>query len=188
MNLEIKVVDLPEGDRAFDFAAAIDDATDSNGNVGFKEGTRRGVVDVETSDPIETILTIAGVATEFGVRIVSVDELVTAADIAQRTGRTRGSVGHLISGIRGNGLFPAPINEGARHELYRWAQVEAWFNADERPAELETADSIAVLDAVVRLHTQILGLPSASRQQLANRVKGSMFTPFAAVIAPGPFI
>ena len=90
MNLEIKLVDLPEGDRAYDFGAAIDEATDSNGNVGFVEGERRGVLDVETSDPIATILTVAGVASTFGVRIVSVDELVTAADIAQRTGRTGG--------------------------------------------------------------------------------------------------
>ena len=55
------------------------------------------------------------------------DDLVTAAEIAERLGRSRESVRLLIAGGRGPGGFPAPISHlKARGRLWRWVEVERW--------------------------------------------------------------
>jgi hypothetical protein len=64
-----------------------------------------------------------------GARVIRVepDDLVTAAEIGQRLGRTRESVRLLISGRRGPGGFPPPSSHlKARGRLWRWAEVDAW--------------------------------------------------------------
>ncbi len=64
-----------------------------------------------------------------GWRVVRVepDELVSAAAIARRLGRTRQSVAQLVAGRRGPGGFPEPavwVDRAAR--LWRWSDVAAW--------------------------------------------------------------
>jgi hypothetical protein len=55
------------------------------------------------------------------------DDLVTAAEIARRLGRSRESVRLLIAGKRGPGGFPPPVSHlNARGRLWQWADVEAW--------------------------------------------------------------
>jgi hypothetical protein len=66
-----------------------------------------------------------------GTRVVHLepDELVTMAEIADRTGRTRESVRLLISGDRGPGGFPAPATHFKRRQrMWRWQEVAAWFS------------------------------------------------------------
>ncbi len=58
------------------------------------------------------------------------DELVSIADIAERTGRTRQSVSMLVSGQRGGGGFPVPAAGNVRSPLWHWGDVAAWFESD----------------------------------------------------------
>jgi hypothetical protein len=56
------------------------------------------------------------------------DDLVTMADIANRTDRTRESVRLLIAGERGPGGFPAPVTHFKRRQrMWRWQEVAVWF-------------------------------------------------------------
>lgn len=55
------------------------------------------------------------------------DELVSMADIAERTGRTRQSVSMLVSGQRGPGGFPRPAAGNVRSPLWHWVDVAAWL-------------------------------------------------------------
>lgn len=58
---------------------------------------------------------------------VAPDELVTATEIAQRTGRSRESIRLLAAGLRGSGDFPAPAARATeRSPLWRWSDVAAW--------------------------------------------------------------
>ncbi len=64
------------------------------------------------------------------------DDLVTMAEIAQRTGRSRESVRLLAAGDRGPGGFPPPATHfRTRHRLWRWPAVATWFSVvlGERP-------------------------------------------------------
>jgi hypothetical protein len=60
------------------------------------------------------------------------DELVSIADIAEKTGRTRQSISMLVRGQRGGGGFPAPATGNVRSPLWHWADVEPWFDGGER--------------------------------------------------------
>lgn len=84
-----------------------------------------------------------------GARVVHLepDDLVSMADIAQRTSRTRESVRLLISGERGPGGFPAPATHfRSRHRMWRWQQVAVWFantlNEPQRVGDPGTAQFI----------------------------------------------
>ncbi|HUI03675.1 MAG TPA: hypothetical protein VLZ77_09045 [Acidimicrobiales bacterium] len=61
---------------------------------------------------------------DLGFEPVSVeDELVSMADIADRTGRSRQSISMLVSGDRGTGDFPPPVAGNVRSPLWHWADV-----------------------------------------------------------------
>lgn len=65
-----------------------------------------------------------------GLRVVRVepDDLVSAADIAVRTNRSRESVRLLIQGKRGPGRFPQPACWlGKNRPLWRWSDVADWY-------------------------------------------------------------
>lgn len=54
--------------------------------------------------------------------------LVSMADIAARTRRTRESVRLLVTNERGPGGFPAPVTDPrTRYRLWRWSEVRRWF-------------------------------------------------------------
>ena len=57
------------------------------------------------------------------------DELVSMADIAERTGRSRQSVSMLVAGQRGPGGFPPPAAGNVRSPLWHWADVASWFES-----------------------------------------------------------
>ena len=76
-----------------------------------------------------------------GARVVHLepDELVTASEIAERTGRTRESVRMLISGDRGPGGFPAPATHFKRRQrMWRWQEVVGWLSQSQ--VDVSTAD------------------------------------------------
>jgi len=72
------------------------------------------------------------------------DDLLTMADIAARTNRTRESVRLLSCGERGPGGFPAPATHfRSRRRMWRWQEVSVWF----AEALAEPPDSDALPDA-----------------------------------------
>jgi predicted DNA-binding transcriptional regulator AlpA len=79
------------------------------------------------------------------------DELVSMADIAELTGRTRQSVSMLVSGRRGSGDFPRPVAGNVRSPLWHWADVVAWFASQEDgPGEYEDRlSTIAAINGVL---------------------------------------
>lgn len=105
-----------------------------------------------------------------GLRVVRVepDDLVTAAEIAQRLGRTRESVRLLAAGQRGAGDFPAPVSHTRRRSrLWRWADVLAWTGQAD-PDELAAAQFIAAINAALELHARASALREPERRALAT--------------------
>jgi predicted DNA-binding transcriptional regulator AlpA len=96
-----------------------------------------------------------------GLRVVRVEpeDLVTASEIAARTGRSRESVRLLFEGRRGAGEFPRPVAWLAdRTRLWRWSEVCQWFNdcgqqsCDPRWSQ-DASDWITITNSVLRLRT-----------------------------------
>jgi hypothetical protein len=145
--------------------AGLDDAL-----LGEIDGVPYADIDREADTLAQAIATaIAQVHTVPGLRVVRVepDDLVTAAEIAQRLGRTRESVRLLAAGQRGPGDFPPPASHTRqRSRLWRWADVLAWTgHAD--PDELAAAQFIAALNAALELHARAPTLRTPERQALA---------------------
>ena len=67
------------------------------------------------------------------IRVVALEpeDLVSQADIAQRQGRSRESISQLVNGERGPGTFPQPKYFVADRGLWRWPEVERWFDTYE---------------------------------------------------------
>lgn len=66
-----------------------------------------------------------------GVLVLEPEDLVTQADVAQRQGRSRESISQLVRGERGPGSFPRPRYVVADRGLWRWRDVESWFDVYE---------------------------------------------------------
>ena len=65
-----------------------------------------------------------------GLAVVRLEDgdLVSMAEIAERTGRTRESVRLLVAGERGPGDFPLPVNDPKHpNRLWRWSEVNRWM-------------------------------------------------------------
>jgi predicted DNA-binding transcriptional regulator AlpA len=155
------------------FAAGCDDATFSTkGDLTF------GEFDRDASTVLEAVLSaISAVESVAGAEVLHVDpdELVWASEIAHRLGRSRQSIDMLIKGQRGPGGFPPPASHAARNPLWRWSEVELWFDAYEgRSADAERSVMIGVLNAALqarqglRSSTQRVPLRRAVRQLLAS--------------------
>ncbi len=145
--------------------AGCDDATFSTkGELSFAEFDR------EAPSLVDAIASaIASVEGVNGLEVLRVDpdDLVWASEIAQRTGRTRASVDHLIRGVRGPGGFPPPATHATRNPLWRWSEVEAWFAAYEgRQPETERSATIGAINGALQAR---LGLRTAGRPATLQR-------------------
>ena len=76
-----------------------------------------------------------------GVAGIRGEHLVTASEIARRTGRSRASISQLIQGERGPGGFPPPRNVSGGTHTWDWFDVEAWFARHEGATPDESGDS-----------------------------------------------
>jgi hypothetical protein len=107
------------------FESGCDDAL-----LGYRDGIVYLDFDREATSFREAVLSaLADVARAgFEVARVEPDEFVTAADIAQRSGRSRENIRQLLLGTRGPGGFPAPVAcLKGRSPLWRWAEVAEWL-------------------------------------------------------------
>ncbi len=85
----------------------------------------------EAQSFLHAVLDAIAEVTELGFEPLAVeDELVSIADIAERTSRSRQSVSMLVSGHRGPGNFPRPVAGNVRSPLWHWADVAAWFEGN----------------------------------------------------------
>jgi hypothetical protein len=105
----------------------------------FREAILSAIADVEKAS--------------IGARVVRVepDELVTMAEIARRSGRSRESVRQLVSGLRGPGDFPPPVASlKQRSPIWRWTEVSHWLReslaTEDKPAHRKAGSAIAERD------------------------------------------
>ena len=73
-----------------------------------------------------------------GIRVLRVEgeELVSQADIAERTGRSRQAVNHWIMRDANSSGFPEPAHgASSRSPLWRWTDVRDWLGGVASPDE-----------------------------------------------------
>lgn len=142
--------------------AGCDDATfSSKGDLTFADFDREAptLLGAVTS-------AIADVETVPGLEVLHIDpdELVWAAEIAERTGRTRQNIDQLIRGQRGPGGFPPPASHATRNPLWRWSDVEAWFARYEgREPETERALVVSGLNGALQARHSLRGDPAGAK-------------------------
>jgi len=82
-------------------------------------------------DAITSAVTQAESVTDIHVLRVEGEELVSQADIAERTGRSRQAVNHWINRDADSSGFPDPAyGTTTRSPLWRWTDVQAWLEPD----------------------------------------------------------
>jgi hypothetical protein len=116
--------------------------------VGFDDaafGVERGVPVVEFDREAPTLADaiVAAVRGLESVGLVAVrvidEDLVTLADIADRIKQSRESVRRYVTGERGPGGFPPPVNPARDGTVfYRWSEVAPWIR---RTLEIELPDT-----------------------------------------------
>jgi hypothetical protein len=122
--------------------------------VSLQEGPKGNYVGFDREAPsfLDAVLDAITTLIQLGLEPLAVeDELVSVADIAQRTGRTRQSVSMLVSGQRGPGGFPRPIAGNARTHLWNWTDVTSWFQAlpNGEPASDDRSQTIAAVNGAL---------------------------------------
>lgn len=120
-------IDEVTGDQLFE--AGLDDAA-----VTAFDGHPALDVDRDAPTLLEAIASaIAHAESVPGVRVLRVEgeELVSQADIAERTGRSRQAVNHWIKRDAESSGFPEPAyGASTRSPLWRWVDVQAWLDPD----------------------------------------------------------
>ncbi|NOY26670.1 MAG: hypothetical protein GXP62_12420 [Oligoflexia bacterium] len=153
------------------FRAGCDDAL-----LGFRDGiafldfTRRATSLEDAL--VAAVRQVRKAAPDLAVLRVEPDELVTASDIASRTGRTRESVRLLVSGQRGPGGFPAPVRgTRSRARLWRWSEVVTWLAAYDptgvAPEDISDSQVIAAINAALLLQRSAPDQPGHLLERLS---------------------
>ena len=126
-------------------------------------GMRDGVVfldfDRESELLLDAIVSAISDVEQSGLEVkvirVEPDDLVTASEIAERTGRSRESIRLLAAGQRGGGGFPPPVRGlKSRMRLWRWAEVIAWMaehDGTAQPHAVQNAQTIAAVNGALEL-------------------------------------
>jgi hypothetical protein len=97
------------------------------------DGTVLGFFDRDAPTEQDAVLSAIVDIEQSGVgarvlRVQADDDWLTTSEIAERVGRSRQSVALLARGQRGPGGFPPPVaRRDSSNPLWRWAEVEAWF-------------------------------------------------------------
>lgn len=165
--------------REFDFALVVEgvaelsqEVTDRLFDVGCDDATasmQYGLLYLEFSRAAptlkEAILSAIGDVMKSGlpVRVAQVDDcnLVSAAEIARRIGRSRQLVHQYMKGERGPGGFPPPVCRITdRAPLWTWCAVSFWLaqHGIIRPEESENAVTVEIINHVLeeRQHPELV--------------------------------
>jgi predicted DNA-binding transcriptional regulator AlpA len=160
-------IDDEDANRLFE--AGVEDGFPESGPEGHSIGFDR------ESDSLEAAVmsAIAEVeSADFEVLRVEPDELVSAADIAPRTGRSRQSISSLISGARGPGGWPRPVAGNVRSPLWRWSDIAAWFEEFDGSQEVdhEAAAFLAAVNEVLAARRALRPVSTRTRKALLRQL------------------
>lgn len=168
-------------DSDVELDAALEDRLFEAGMDDALLGARDGIVFVDLSREGGSFLEVAVSAIRqveealgrSAVSRVEPDELVTAADIGVRVGRTRESIRLLVAGQRGPGGFPVPVRGiASRQRLWRWSEVAQWM-WDALPGsvsatQVEVARALSTLNSALNLRRH----PDSAAKELLVRLAG----------------
>ena len=153
------------------FEAGCDDAL-----VGRSEGVQFLDFDREADSVGEAVLSaVADIESVEGLTVARIADagLVSMADIAARTGRTRESVRLLVAGERGPGGFPPPATDPrSRYRLWRVAEVEQWMEGHLGEACQWHEDLyLAALNIALEFRHHCAPLPDSDKAQLRTLIE-----------------
>ncbi len=162
-------IDVEGANRLFE--AGVDDGAPESGQRGHSIGFDREAASFRDAvlSAIEEVE-----SAQFDVLRVEPDELVSAADIAERTGRSRQSVSSLINGTRGPGDWPLAVAGNVRSPLWRWNDVAAWFEDFDGSQSLnrEEASFLAALNEVLAARRALRPVDQVTRKLLVRQFVG----------------
>lgn len=135
--------------------STVPDSTASQRNERTYVGLDRAAPDFATA-VVSAIEDVERALPDVRVLALEPEDLVSQADIAQRRGRSRESISQLVKGERGPGNFPLPKYFVAGRGLWRWRDVEQWFDAYEgRQPQIHHDAFIDAVNAVLMVrHSQ----------------------------------
>lgn len=156
----------PEGDvldRLFELGC--DDAT-----FGADAGGPYALFHRDAESFPDAVLSAIDAVSLAGLDVVRVepDDVVSAAEVADRLGRSRESVRLLVAGHRGPGGFPLPLLRAeSRNPLWRWADVVAWCETAgiDAPKPLGGA-FVAAVNAALELRRALPEVPGDTRRRV----------------------
>ena len=161
------VVNEPIDDEAANrlFEAGADDGFPESGPSGHAIAFERDAESFEEA-VLSAIKEVEGAG--FEVQRVEPDDLVSASDVAERTGRSRQSISALISGTRGPGEWPRPVAGNVRSPLWRWNDVAAWFESLDasQKVEKDVAGLIAAVNDLLEARRALQPLGARTRRRL----------------------
>lgn len=153
------------------YAAGADDGIPESGPQGHSIGFDRQAPSFQDAvlsaiDEVESA--------QFEVLRVEPNEMVSVADIAEKTGRSRQSVSSLVSGARGPGGWPRPIAGNVRSPLWRWSDVATWFeNLDGSQAvNREEAAFLSAVNELLAARRALQQIDRKTRQRLCRQLVG----------------
>lgn len=147
------ILDTPIDETTSDliFEAGLDDAA-----ITAFEGHPALDIDREAPTLLDAITSaVTQVESIAGIQVVRVEgeELVSQADIADRTGRSRQAVNHWVKRDAESSGFPEPAyGISTRSPLWRWAEVQAWLEPDGRADDRSRIIALANASLLAR-HT-----------------------------------
>jgi hypothetical protein len=162
-------IDDEGANRLFD--AGVDDGLAASGPQGHSIGFDRKAASFQEA-ALSAIHDVESAG--FEVLRVEPDELVSAADIAERTDRSRQSVSSLISGIRGPGGWPRPVAGNVRSSLWRWTDIATWFERFDgsQSVDQDEAAFTAAMNDILTARRALRPLDRESRKLLIRQLAG----------------
>ena len=153
------------------YEAGADDSSPESGPHGHSIGFDREAASLE--DAVISAIDEVQLA-NFEVLRVEPDELVSAAGIAEHTGRSRQSISSLISGARGPGGWPRPVAGNVRSPLWRWSDVAAWFQEFDgsQQVDQEAATFLAAVNEVLAARRALQPVDRRTRKLLLRQLAG----------------
>lgn len=169
------IVDGPDL-QADELIDAVYDAGCDDALIGRADGVQFVDFDRDADSLQDAVLSaVAEIESIEGIFVLRLADagLVSMADIAARTGRTRESVRLLIAGERGPGGFPPPVTDPrSRYRLWRSDEVETWLRTHLATSLTDATDDHirAAINAGLELRRHRARLGAAKRSDLRTLV------------------
>lgn len=155
-----QVADLLYGSGCADATVSVE----RDGSAGYADFDREG------DDALTAVVTAVERIETAGYLVDSVGEdLVSVADIAERTGRSQQTVSAWVNMVRGPGGFPAARTDRHWGALYSWTEITDWLArhdlADLDPIAAEVAAACATVSAVLDARAKLRAMPKPAARR-----------------------